>query len=71
MLRPFLILFTLAAWLTSAAAEAPPAVAPGVPAGSGTQPVAVYDIDGLPVFGAGGGVVTVPFQRMGRPSRCR
>ncbi|MFE1601629.1 hypothetical protein [Methylobacterium sp. ID0610] len=49
-----------------ALAEAPPSVAPGVPFGTGTQPVVVYDAQGNVVSsfggggGGGGGSVTAP-----------
>ena len=66
MPRLFLVLMLLAAASMPVAAEAPPAVAPGVPAGSGTQPVTIYDADGKPAFGPGGGILTVPFQRIGK-----
>ncbi|GJD73349.1 hypothetical protein [Methylobacterium goesingense] len=49
-----------------ARAEPPPAIAPGVPTSVTLQPVAVYDADGNQVFGPGGGIATVPFQRLGK-----
>ncbi|BAQ49505.1 hypothetical protein Maq22A_1p36505 (plasmid) [Methylobacterium aquaticum] len=44
---------------SSAFAEAPPLKAPGVPFGTGTQPVAIYDKDGN-VVGSAGSLPTTP-----------
>jgi hypothetical protein len=67
MLRLVLAVLTLTAGLSVAAAETPPSIAPGVPSGSGTQPVAVYGADGKVVSfpdPARIRVTTMPFQRL-------
>jgi hypothetical protein len=64
MLSFVLAVLTLTAGLTAAVAETPPSTAPGVPVGTGTQPVVIYDAQGRPVSNTSPlGVMTMPFIR--------
>lgn len=67
MLRLVSAVLVLALSISAVSAETPPSVAPGVPSGSGTQPVAVYGPDGRIVdFPDPDGIVvtTMPFRRL-------
>ena len=67
MLRLMSAVLALVLGLTAVSAETPPSVAPGVPSGSGTQPVAVYGPDGrIVAFPDPAGIVvtTMPFRRL-------
>ena len=66
MIRFVYLLICVALIGTPSLADAPPAKAPGAASSVQLQPVAVYDADGNPAFGSGGGIGTVPFQRMGK-----
>lgn len=68
MLRLVLLALALIASLSTALAEVPPSTAPGVPVGTGTQPVVIYDAQGL-ALAADNPLpsLSMPFQRAGDP----